>query len=194
MAKKVVIIFGHPLEGSFNAAVRDAVKAGLQEAGAEVRELRIAEMQFNPVLEVAYTKIQQLEPDLLKAQADIKWAEHVIVIHPVWWGGMPAKLKGFFDRVFHPSWAFKFAPNAKLPQTLLDGRSARIIQTMDNYPILYKWIFGQPGIKQLSTLTLKFCGIKPVKTTLFGSVKFSTPEKRAAWLAKAKAIGAADGK
>jgi putative NADPH-quinone reductase len=81
-----------------------------------------------------------------------------------------------------------------LPQTLLDGRSARIIQTMDNYPILYKWIFGQPGIKQLSTLTLKFCGIKPVKTTLFGSVKFSTPEKRAAWLAKAKAIGAADGK
>ena len=70
----------------------------------------------------------------------------------------------------------------------------RSLQTMDNYPILYRCLFGQPGIRQLRDMVLKFCGIKPVKVTLFGSVKFASPEKRTRWLGKAKAIGRKDGK
>lgn len=193
MSKKVLIIFGHPLPSSFNAALRDALIAGLREAGAEIRVTDVASLSFNPVLEAAYTKIQRLEPDLRQAQKDVEWAEHIVVIHPVWWGSMPAKLKGFIDRTFHPTWAFSYKPGAKLQTPLLTGRSGRIIQTMDNYPVIYRWFAGWPGIRQLSQLTLRFCGIKPVKITLFGSVRFSSPEKRARWLAKAKAIGRKDG-
>ena len=39
-------------------------------------------------------------PDIEKYRNLITWADHIIFIYPIWWGGMPAILKGFIDRVF----------------------------------------------------------------------------------------------
>jgi len=69
--------------------------------------LIINELDFNPNLQFGYRKRTELEPDLLKAQELIKWADHLVWIYPVWWGSIPAIMKGFIDRVFLPGFAFQ---------------------------------------------------------------------------------------
>lgn len=64
-------------------------------------------MDFNPNLEFGYRKKSELEPDLLDAQAKLKWADHVVWIYPVWWSSVPAIMKGFIDRILLPGFAFK---------------------------------------------------------------------------------------
>jgi putative NADPH-quinone reductase len=191
--KKIVVIVGHPLTKSFCGALQAAYCRGARDAGAEVREINIAALKFNPELQYGYTKIQPLEADLLEAQQTIEWAEHLVFIYPVWWGGMPAKMKGFIDRTFHPTWAFSFKPGAKLPTKLLTGRSGGIILTMDNYPLIFRLIYGMPAVRQMKKMILNFCGIKPVWFKLFGSVKIATDAKRQKWLAIAEAKGKKEG-
>ena len=60
--------------------------------------MRLGDLRFDPVLREGYQQVQALEPDLLQAQANILWAEHLVLVYPIWWGGIPALLKGFFDR------------------------------------------------------------------------------------------------
>jgi putative NADPH-quinone reductase len=78
-----------------------------------------------------------LEPDLLAAWEKILWAEHLVWIYPIWWGSMPAILKGFIDRLFLLGFAFKKKENSVWWDKLLTGKSARIITTLDQP----KWYF-----------------------------------------------------
>src|SRR5256885_16433644 len=72
-----------------------------------------------------YRQDQPLEPDLQRAQADILWASHLAWAYPTWWGGLPALLKGFIDRIFLPGFAFKYRKGSVLWDRLLAGRTAR---------------------------------------------------------------------
>ena len=191
--RKIVIIYGHPLEDSFCGALKRAYCTGARRTGAEVREINISQLDFDPVLRYGYRKIQPLEPDLLQAQQTIEWAEHLTFIYPIWWGGMPAKLKGFIDRTFHPTWAFSYAPKAKFPKQLLAGRSAGIILTLDNYPLIFRLYYGMPAVRQLKKMVLNFCGIKPVWFRLIGSVKMADEAKYEKWLKLAEGRGEYDG-
>lgn len=176
---------------SFCAALAKAYAEGARGAGHEVREIHVASLDFDPILWRAYLEIQQLEPDLLKAQEDILWANHVVFAFPIWWGVPPALLKGFIDRVFHPSFAFKYATKDSVFQTrLLGGRSARLICTMDSPAWYYRFAMGAPGIRMMERSLLHFCGIRPVRTSLIGSVRFSSPRRREAWLRKQRRLGA----
>lgn len=78
------------------------------QAGADVRMITLNELAFNMNLEGGYRNKLPLEPDLLEAQEAIKWAEHLVWVFPIWWGGPPALLKGFVDRIFMPGYAFKY--------------------------------------------------------------------------------------
>ena len=110
--KRILFINGHPDGGSFNAALAEAYRKGAVETEAEVREIIVRELKFNPSLQYGYRKRTELEPDLLMAQECIRWAEHLVWIYPVWWGSLPALLKGFIDRVFLPGFAFKKRENS----------------------------------------------------------------------------------
>jgi len=63
-------------------------------------------MHFDPNVHADSPEHQPLEPDLVAAQRDIHWAEHVVFVYPTWWGTYPALLKGFLDRVLTPGFAF----------------------------------------------------------------------------------------
>ncbi|CAN1578815.1 MdaB Putative NADPH-quinone reductase (modulator of drug activity B) [Spirosomataceae bacterium] len=187
--KKVLIIQGHPDRESYCRALSMAYKVGALNAGAEVQEIIVSDLKFNPNLEFGYRKRTELEPDLLAAQEKIKWAEHLVIIYPLWWGGMPALLKGFFDRTFLPGFAFQKRENSVWWDKYLIGKSARIITTMDQ-PAWYHWlIYGEPAHKALKKMILEFCGIKPVKTTSIGPIRFSKDEFRKKYLEKVKALG-----
>lgn len=180
--KKILIINGHPNPQSFNFALAESYRKGAIDSGTEVKEIVISALNFNPNLAHGYQKRTELEPDLIDAWEKIKWADHLVWIHPVWWGGMPAITKGFIDRVFLPGFAFQYRENSVWWDKLLKGKTAHIITTIDQPSWYYRWVYGRPSVNQLRKSTLEFCGIKPVKVTYIGIVKQATAEKREKWL------------
>lgn len=190
MGKNILVVLGHSADGSFCAALAGNYVTAAQAAGHEVRFLGLADLLFDPVLHQGYKEIQELEPDLLAAQQDIKWAEHLCFVYPIWWGGMPALLKGFLDRVLLPGFAFKFSPDSNFQEKLLKGRTAHLLVTMDTPAWYFKWVYRMSPVAQMETTTLAFCGIKPLKTLMFGPMLSSQPGQRERWLQQARVLAA----
>ncbi|MDE5429839.1 NAD(P)H-dependent oxidoreductase [Elizabethkingia meningoseptica] len=187
--KRITIINGHPDRESFNFALAKAYKEGALASGAEIREINITDLDFEPNLKFGYHKRMELEPDLLEAWESIQWAEHLVWIHPTWWGGIPSVMKGFIDRLFLPGLAYKYRPNSILWDKLLKGKTAHIITTLDQ-PGWYYWLtYGKPGTNQLKKSTLQFCGVSPVKVSYFGIIRTSKEEQRDKWLQRARKMG-----
>ncbi len=189
MSKKILIINGHPNKNSFNAGIAAAYKKGAEKVGATVQEIVIAELNFNPNLQFGYQQRMELEPDLVKAWEKIQWAEHIVWVHPVWWGGLPAITKGFIDRLFLPGMAYQYRENSLWWDKLLKGKTAHIITTLDQPSWYYKLFFGNPSVNQLKKSILEFCGIKPVKVTYVGIIKTANSDLRNKWLNKIEKLG-----
>jgi len=189
MAKKIVVINGHPNKNSFNFGIANAYREGARGSGAELQEIIIADLQFNPNLQFGYEKRTELEPDLLDAWEKIKWADHLVWVHPVWWGGLPAITKGFIDRLFLPGFAFKYRENSVWWDKLLKGKTAHIITTLDQHSWYYRFAYGRPSVNQLKKATLEFCGIKPVKVTYIGVIKTADQKLRDKWLESVRKLG-----
>ncbi|WP_343632427.1 NAD(P)H-dependent oxidoreductase [Fluviicola sp.] len=189
MSQKILIINGHPNTHSFNFGIAEAYRKGALSSGAEVKEIVIADLDFNPNLQFGYQKRTELEPDLLEAWEKIQWAEHLVWIHPVWWGGLPAITKGFIDRLFLPGFAFQYRENSPFWDKLLKGKTAHIITTLDQPALFYRLVFRRPSVNQLKRSVLKFCGIKPVKVSYIGIIRNSKPEMREKWLQKTENWG-----
>lgn len=187
--KKIALINGHPNNESFNFALAEAYKKGAENSGAEIKEIIIRDLDFNPNLQFGYQKRIELEPDLIKAWEIIQWADHLVWVHPVWWGGLPAVTKGFIDRLFLPGLAFKYRENSVWWDKLLTGKTAHIITTLDQPSWYYRIFYGRPSINQLKKSTLEFCGIKPVKVTYLGIIKNAKEEQRKKWIEKVYSLG-----
>lgn len=180
--RRILIILGHPDLESLNAATANTYEDAAEQAGHEVKRINLAELHFDPVLHKGYKVIQKLEPDLKEAQKLILWAEHLVFVYPMWWGSMPALMKGFIDRTFHPRFAFKFnSPESYLWDKLLKGRSARLIITTDGPPAAIKLLFSNPAVRAMKEMTLEFCGIQPVGVTMLGPVKRATKARQILW-------------
>ncbi len=187
--KKILIILGHPVKDTFSGQLFENYKQGALSSGAEVKELILRDLKFELNFSSGYRGDQELEPDLVKAQELITWAEHLVLIYPNWWSTFPALLKGFIDRTFLPGFAFKYRKGSLLWDKLLTGRSARLIITMDTPPCYYWLVYRRPGHNAMKRGILEFCGIRPVKITTIGSLKISSEQKRQQWLDKVKALG-----
>ena len=187
--KKIALINGHPNHESFNFVLAEAYKKGAENSGAEIKEIIIRDLDFNPNLQFGYQKRMDLEPDLLKAWEIIQWADHLVWVHPVWWGGLPAITKGFIDRLFLPGLAFKYRENSVWWDKILTGKTAHIITTIDQPGWYYRMFYGRPSINQLKKSTLEFCGVKPVKVTYIGIIKNSKEEQRQKWIEKVYSLG-----
>jgi NAD(P)H dehydrogenase (quinone) len=189
MSRKIVIINGHPNKNAFNFGITTAYKKGAENTGAEVKEIIISDLQFDPNLQFGYQKRTELESDLTDAWEKIKWADHLVWVHPVWWGGLPAITKGFIDRLFLPGLAFQYRENSPWWDKLLKGKTAHIITTLDQ-PSWYYWlVYGRPSANQLKKATLEFCGVKPVKVTYVGIIKTADLSVRKRWLDKIEKLG-----
>lgn len=187
MPKKITVILGHPDSASFCGAIAETYTKAAEQAGHHVELFKLGELDFDPVLHHGYNKRQDHEPDLEKIKISIEQADHLVFVYPIWWGSMPALLKGFFDRVFLPGFAFKYRKDSPFWDRLLTGRSGHAIVTMDTPPWYFRFIYKMPGHNQMKRTILEFCGIKPVKITSLGPVRTASPEKRTKWLNKISA-------
>lgn len=193
MNRKVLIINGHPDSNSFSTALAEAYGQGVQEAGAELRLLNLHELDFDPILRYGYKKRTELEPDLLRAWQWMQEADHTVWVYPTWWGGLPALLKGFIDRLFLPGFTFKYREDSRFWDRLMKGKTARVITTMDAPVWFYRLQYGSPAHKAMKRMVLQFCGFS-TKMTTFGNLKHSSTKQRKKWLQKVERLGWAEGR
>ena len=192
MPKHITIIQGHP-DGHvkhFGHALADAYARGAEEAGHELRHIPVAELDFN-LLRSKQEWEETAPPDsIAKSQEMIRWADHLVIIYPLWMGFMPALFKAFLEQTFRPGFALSTAAPGKMPKRLLNGKSARVIVTMGMPALVYRFYFRAHSLKGLERNILAFAGIKPVKTCVIGGVEESE-EERKKWLCEMTNLGRA---
>lgn len=188
-ARKLAIIQGHPDAGRehYCHALADAYAKGAAAAGHEVRRINVAAAAFDVLRSQADWQSDDPSPDVKSAQETIAWADHLLIIYPLWLGTMPALLKAFFEQLFRPGFAVDFEPGGRWRRRL-KGRSARIVVTMGMPATVYRVWFRAHGLKGLERNILAFVGIKPIRATLIGMVEHSDTRRRK-WLARLTALG-----
>jgi NAD(P)H dehydrogenase (quinone) len=129
----VYIVFAHPSIGTFCSAVLEVFTAGLQDAGHTYEVGDLYRMDFTSEMDLKeYQREVSLKPDVpvtddVKAeQAKIDGADALVFIYPVWWSDCPAKLKGWFDRVFTYGYAY-FYDDAEERHTRIEIEKALVI-------------------------------------------------------------------
>ena len=185
---RCLLILAHPRRDSLCGALFNACADGARKAGVECRELILSEMRFDPDVHTTSPEQQPLEPDLVRAQRDIDWAEHLVFVYPTWWGTFPALLKGFLDRVMTPGFAFRHVAPDRW-EKLLAGRTVDLITTMDTPPLIYRFVYRAPGRQALGRATFGYCGLRTARIQTFGSVVASSAAERGRWLDQSRAIG-----
>lgn len=189
MNKRIALINGHPDKESYNFALAKAYQTGAINKGHEVQVINIRELNFNPNLAFGYRKRTTLEEDLIKSQEILKWANHLVWVYPVWWGSVPAIMKGFLDRVFLPGFAFSKRENSLWWDKHFTDKTASIICTLDQPAWYYKWYYGSPSHKAMKKLCLNFVGVKKVRITTIGPIRLSKENFRLKWLKKIEKMG-----
>jgi putative NADPH-quinone reductase len=188
MSKRILVLAANPKVNSFVNYLAEAYANSAQKNN-EVQLLKISDMEFSVDLSSGYAEEQSMEDPLKSFQSSLEWCEHLVVFTPIWWGSLPAKLKGLFDRTFLPGFAFQYEKGKLIPTKLLKGKTARIVMTMDTPPWYYYLIQGAPAIKQLKTTTLKFVGFNSVKSKMIGPIISSTKESRSKWINEIVELG-----
>jgi putative NADPH-quinone reductase len=188
-AAKVLVINGHPdpRGDRLCAALAEAYAEGAMAGGAQMRRLAVGELGFPVLRTAAEFSAPAPEGTVRQAQDDIAWADHVVIVHPLWLGGEPALLKAFLEQVLR--YGFALDPSHKRLRGLLTGRSIRQIVTMGMPAIVYRLVVGGPGLKPLMPMAFFFCGFWPIRTTLLGGVGNASPRRRAMWLARVRKLG-----
>ncbi len=190
--KKILVLLGHPDKSGLCGTLADAYEAAARAGGHDVSRMNIGEMEFDPVLHHGYRIRQTLEPDLARFQQLITAADHFVVIYPVWWVGMPALMKGLFDRAWLPGSAFRYM---KLPSgkksifwhRMFRGRTARIIMASGTAPWMVRLLPGNVNA-QLKWGILWFAGFW-VRTTWLGPSENVPERRKARWLARVRQLG-----
>jgi putative NADPH-quinone reductase len=193
MSRRILVIQGHPdpASGRLCRALADAYASAAEAAGHELRRIDVASLDF-PLLRTKQDFDKEPPaPAIRAAQESIAWAEHVVILYPLWLGAMPALLKGFLEQVFRPGFAFAGATDKGQWTRKLKGRSARIIVTMGMPALIYRWVFGAHSLKSLERNILRFAGFGPVKDTLIGRVEGASEARRRRWLDSMQRLGRA---
>ena len=191
MVKRIVIIQGHPdaSRTHFGHALAQAYADGAAEAGHEVRRIEVAQLDFPLLRSSAQWHDQPVPASLVESQEAIRWAQHLLLLFPLWMGDMPALLKGYMEQVLRPGFAIGHGPVGPATDKALRGRSARVLVTMGMPALVYRYYFGAHSLKSLERNILGMCGVAPVRETLVGMVEGLDADGRAEWLGKLHGLG-----
>lgn len=187
---RALIVYSHPKEGSFNAAVRDLVVNKLTSAGIETRVTDLYARGFDPRLTAqdldCYLDITCNQEPVRSDVDDLRWCDTLIFVYPTWWYGLPAMLKGWLDRVLVPDVAFVMPDetNANIRPGLMHIKRIAVFTTCGASWWLTTLI-GAPGKKTLLRGVRSICA-RACKTIFAAHylMDSSTDESRRAHLAR----------
>ena len=189
--KRIFVLNGHPAETSLSRTLAETYADAARQAGHEVRLTHLHELRFDADYEYAgYARSKPLEPALENVFADIEWSDQLVLTTPMWWGGLPARLKGLIDRTFLPGRAFDTRETrGGLPRPMLRGRSARIILTSDTPGFFFRLVYRNALLWQLRRQILGFVGFKPVRITHFSGASHPKPGAVDHWIRRVAELG-----
>jgi NAD(P)H dehydrogenase (quinone) len=191
--KRIFILNGHPAEHSLSRTLVEAYADAARGAGHEVRLTHLHDMEFDADFGwVDYQKPKALEPVLEQWVQDLSWSEHFMMSTPMWWGGLPAKVKGLFDRALLPGRAFDTRNKTRLglPMPLLTGRSARVVVTSDTPGWFMRLAYKNALFWQVRRQILEFVGLKPTRLTHLGPASDAKPDQVRRWVRQIQDLGA----
>ena len=186
---RAVVVYCHPVEGSFCSSLRDAACRGLRAAGHDVTLIDLAADNFNPVMNndewILYNQSGVHIPSDVEAYASaVRDAEILVFVYPTWWSSVPAQLKGWMERVLVPGVGFSFTRNNKLRPGLRKLKHVVVVTTFGS-PRLYVRLINDNG-SRLFHRSLRSASPRLVRNRRWVHYKMdkSTPESRAAFQKK----------
>jgi putative NADPH-quinone reductase len=184
---RTLVLRAHPLDDSFNAALLERTLAGLSRAGHDADLLDLYADDFDPRMRAeerrTYADAASVPKEIASYAARLKAAEALVLVFPVWCFGVPAILKGFFDRVLRPGVAFEYENKVVRPRLQNIRRLAAV--TTYGRPRWMVWYVGDLPRRQVTRYVRWFCHPSTRADYLAHyHMNKSTPESRAAYLAK----------
>ena len=192
--KRILIVLAHPdaEKPHYCHALAEAYQTAAEEAGHGVRLLDLGKLDVPLLRSKSEWQSEDDIPEFVVAgQEAIYDADHLLFIYPLWLGTMPALLKAWLEQVLRESFAFEFGGSVKTWRSRLKGRSARIVITMGMPAFVYRWFFLSHSLRSFERNILKFCGIKPIRTSLIGLVDSESDRARRKWLQRMREFGRA---
>jgi NAD(P)H dehydrogenase (quinone) len=190
---KILIVYAHPNPQSLNHAILEAFTSGLSESGHTYEVMDLYAVRFNPCLDggdLAKLTAGKTPEDIRAQQEKVSRAEGIVFIHPVWWTGAPAILKGWIDKVFSMGFGYQFDEKTGHPVGLLKHKKGLVINTAG----------AREEDAEASGMTetinraevegvLKFCGVRDAHHVIFYNVIMTNDETRRRYLEEAKRLG-----
>jgi len=182
--KRIAIIDGHPDpdRARFVHALADSYADGAVAGGHDIRRIEVANLDV-PILR-SRAEWESPSPEGLRHAAEaIAWADHLVLLYPLWLGDVPALLKGFLEQVLRPG-----DSGLEGLRKALKGKSAHVVVTMGMPGLFYTLFYRAHSLKSLERSILKLVGVRPVHHTIIGGVE-GDPDDRKHWLDKMLAAG-----
>jgi putative NADPH-quinone reductase len=180
-SKRALVVLCHPNLTGFNQAVAEAAVQTLK-ADHAVDFLDLYKEEFDPVLPAPELPRKfSFDETVLRYGELVKAASVFVFVHPDWWGGPPALLKGFIERVVRPGIAYEFEGYeflSKKKQELLAGRKALVFSTTD-YPAPQG---EDPSARIWKHNVFEYVGIPDAQVHTFYDTYNSSFEARHAWI------------
>ena len=186
---RIFLLDGHPDPSPerFCSALADAYAGGARRSGHEVRRFDLGSMDFPLIRSAADSDKGPVAEDAARVQDAIRWADHIVIVFPLWLDDQPALLRALFEQVFR--YGFVHAECDKNKKAL-KGKTAHTIVTMGMSAFAYRWQNGAYCVRALEKGLLGYAAIKPVRRTLIGSIHTISEGKRKAWLKRLQECGA----
>lgn len=151
--------------------MRDAAQRGLLSAGNDVDIIDLALDEFDPVMgteewQVYMNRTGEVPTGLERYAQLISEAEILVFVYPTWWSGVPAQLKGFFDRVLVPGVAFSFSGDGKVRPALAHVQKMFTVSTYGS-PQLYVRLVNDNG-RRLIARALRIATLKRARVAHLG--------------------------
>lgn len=189
---RILVVHSHPVAESYSRALFDCTVETLRAGGHEVRPLDLYAVGFDPVMG-RQERLDYHTPAVnqrgLEDQVELlRWAEGFIFVYPTWWYSLPAMLKGWLERVWLPDVTFHLPEDGGRIRPLMGH--VRLLGGISTYGSpwwMIRWM-GDPGRRIVMRGLRALC---PWRCRTFWLAHYrmdsSTPESRAAFLAKVRA-------
>lgn len=189
--RRIAIIDGHPDSdpARFCHALADAYAEGASEAGHIVARIDIAGVEFPFLRSRSDWDAGEAPPAIKRSQDIIARADHLVIIYPLWLGGMPALSRAFFEQALRPGFAFS-KEGRGLNSGLLRGKSAHVVVTMGMPAAAFRFFFLAHSLRSFKRNVLRFCGIGHIRETLIGDIEGLSKDDRSKILSQMRRHGA----
>lgn len=152
----VTIVYAHPYDKSFNHAILQAVTKELSDNGRSYNVINLYDENFNPVLGVndlaLFSKGQTTDQLVRNYQKILQQTNEIIFIFPIWWGMMPAILKGFIDKTFLKGEIYDTSPEGLMLPCLSIDKTTVITTSQQETAVIAPFIEGYFGPLVLNTV------------------------------------------